>query len=265
MLAKSLQPAIFLISFLIGPTGSAQTVGSRSASEYMAEMQLVDFEAKRFWQDSKKITVLKTVPKERPEQSASFDGVNSGWVGDLGYWSFRVLSVVDENQLILHLGSKKLIWMIDYPTAEFADGDEVNVVGPVLAGPTKQYTSTAGSVVTVRTFSLLRGAVVAEHEADLDAKYNRRAIEKVVNKLVWGDEAPIKPDRIPKQMQRRYKTVTAKVLRKFELGKVDASQLEPIAVDQKGSEIIYRDESIKQMAIIHYKSMTSPPFDGKKK
>jgi hypothetical protein len=241
----------------------AQRAGSAAAYSAMAGIESQDYGARVRWDSSKKITHLDRLPLEPPGQPKDFDGVDSGWIGDMAYWQFTVLSIINDNEMLLQRGNNNIIWLTDYSTREFTDDDQVRIVGPIQAGPTKQYTNVAGASTTVRTFRLLTGQAVQDYQAAQDSKAIKSSVEAVANQFIWGENTPIRPDRIPKNQQRKYKTVVAKTLKRFESGEIDPAARNHITADTKTGKVTYNSPEVKEQAIWHLKSLTNPPIKSK--
>jgi hypothetical protein len=137
-----------LISFvswflLVVSNVPAQEVGSAAAANFLADAANRVAVEKQRWQSTKKITLLKSIPPNPPDQGGEFSKAEEGWVGDVSYWDTEVLDIENEKEMLLKI-AKEVIWLKNYPTKEFTTGQKVRIVGPVKAGATKSYVTTAG-------------------------------------------------------------------------------------------------------------------------
>jgi hypothetical protein len=248
----------------------AQRAGSAAAYSAMAGMHNASVRAEIDWDKSKKITYVNPLPTTPLSGSPDLERVTTGWTGDMSGLGWNVVSIMNKTEMLLTRGNDTTIWLTDYPTAEFVDDDRVYIVGPIKAGPTKKYNNAFGASITVRTFQLLKGQALqdwqeiqAEKAAQKELQEIRSDVESVANQFIWGENTPIRPDRIPKNQQRKYKTVVAKTLKRFEAGEIDPAARNHITADGKTGKVTYNSPEVKEQAIWHLKSLTNPPIKAR--
>lgn len=108
-----------------------------------------------------KISVIKDIPKEARHGIQNMNALNA--IGVLiEDWELAVVSVVDDDEMIVGGFDDRLLWLEGYPTKEFVDDQQVRVIGPIKVTGTKTYTNVEGSSVKVKTVKLLPLEEVAE-------------------------------------------------------------------------------------------------------
>lgn len=147
---------------------------SRMMQSKIAAQEKAAFQTESDWNAAKKLHKF-SVPPERYKnavQDFAPEQLQEGSSGMIQKWSFRVLTIIDEKNVILALGSAGF-WLEDFPTAGLADGESVRVVDRILATGTKSYTTVAGSIRTVKAFKMINDAEFQKHKeklADAEAK-----------------------------------------------------------------------------------------------
>lgn len=108
------------------------------------------------WSLSKKITYFpELIPERTPAPSFTDPAtIVVGQTADFASWSFVVLQIVDKKNTIIHAG-RYSFWLADFDSEGFADGDRINLVGPVKMLESKTYITTTGAKKTVRAFKLV--------------------------------------------------------------------------------------------------------------
>jgi hypothetical protein len=163
---------IFLLLVLLSTFGNgvfAQEVGSPEASQVIADIQRRAIDAEISWRDAKKISLLEPIPDiPQPQQheSLDLDTLQRGEIGKLSYWNFKVADIVDEQNVILILGSKKRIWLEGYPTSDFVDDQSVRIIDYIEVIGTKSYNTVAGSKATIWAVKLLPKEETAKRMAE---------------------------------------------------------------------------------------------------
>lgn len=155
--------------------------GAARAQEEMMEMQMR-------WNASKKLTLRKDLDvKKLPFPLQGEDRLDEMEVGDIakvGYFHFQILSIVDDQNCLLSLGSK-VYWLTGYPTEGLSDDQAVRLVDPVkLQEPRKD-----GSR-TVRCLKMLEPEESDKWEARAKTqdKRNKRGQDFQTYKLADGEE-----------------------------------------------------------------------------
>jgi hypothetical protein len=243
---------------------SAQEVGSAAAYNAMRNIQLNASANQTDWHNAKKITYLKNIPKEAPEQSADFTKVAEGWEGEMSYWEFKVMNIKGDKDMLLVNGNRDVIWLVGYPTKDFTTDQVVRIVGPVKAGQTRSYETVAGSNRTVRTFSLLQGEAVSNFEKELDRKRVERErnatqdeIKKVVKSIIWGKQDAVHPRSMEKLVLKKYKEELEQVGRYIKASKITAGLSSPMTYDPKKKRIEFDSEESRTIATDHLKSLSA--------
>ena len=151
----------------------AQVRGSRAAYSAIVQARQRATEAAQRWRESKKLTVLKEIPKSPRDQGKclSPSKLTNGSVGYLEYWQFHVLQVPGPNDVLLAMNNPDVppIWLTGYSTKDLVDRDKVRLVGPVEIHGTKTYTTIAGAKKTVRLVNFVKRETVAKMEAETKA------------------------------------------------------------------------------------------------
>jgi hypothetical protein len=213
-----LRPLLSLF-FMFAPSVAFAQIRAGSAAEYnyMRDAQRNAARAQIAWDNAKKITRLKPeiVKNYVPKEFIGLTKVVEGWEGDLASVGFEVLNVKNDKEMLL-LSGDDVIWLIGFPTKEFTSDQEVRILGPVKAGPTKSYSTAAGSTKTVRTFTLVEGEALAKFEREYEesAKRNQLQAERerveslikdVVKSIIWGKQDAVHPRSMEKLVLKKYK------------------------------------------------------------
>lgn len=119
-------------------------------------------DAQTAWRDSAKISLTKEIP-ERPKgqgECADVRKLQDKSVVYLEYWEFKVRQVVGKNEMIVGMDNPDIppIWLSDYATDGFVDGQTIRFVGPVAVDGTKEYKTVLGASKTVRVVKMLTAA-----------------------------------------------------------------------------------------------------------
>jgi hypothetical protein len=102
------------------------------------------------WNVAKKLSLdKKPIPDGPPPRQADPDEIPINGFGDVGYWAFEVGSIVDEKNMIVHLG-KYTYWVEGYQTNELADDQSIRILDPVQYVGSKKYTTVLGGTKQVR-------------------------------------------------------------------------------------------------------------------
>lgn len=129
------------------------------------------------WNVATKLTndpTQKDLP--RPTSGSDTDTMKSGDVVQLGYWNFRVLNIIDDQNMLLILGSKTVIWVEGYPTKDLATDQPVRLVGDCKVVGTKQYTTAGGSSRTVKVVKMPTAEEIRKLREQAEAEAKERTI-----------------------------------------------------------------------------------------
>jgi hypothetical protein len=255
-----------ILVFFLGLTNVAQCqvsleVGSAEAIRYLADLENARTAEVAAWNGAKKITLMKILPKRQSKTSgASVDKVSAGWVGEIPY-VLRVVSVVDEDEMLLSTKTGTFLWIVGYKTADFVDGVSVAIVGPVRAGDTKTYQTVAGGSKTVRTFSIVDGEELIEFEKGMDARQlqaeddeSRRQILSFIKLMIWGKKKPTRVPDMDRRMLGQYRNMIERIERQIKAGKVNIDTKLPIAL-LKGNRIEFSSDRSKELALEEIKKL----------
>lgn len=213
------------------------------------------------WKGATKITLLKShlVPDSPPKtQSKEPSKLETGWEGELSSWEFKVLSISNENEMLLKCGDD-VLWLVDYPTKNFKIDQTVRVFGPVKAGKTKNYEVTAGNSRMVRAIKLMDGVALTKFEKQLEIDRIARAryldVRLALQLVIWGKEMPLFPEAMEPEPLARYKNELENVKRLIEEAKVNKSHQNPLVYDSEQKRIEFNSEDARTTARDHLKSL----------
>lgn len=151
------------------------SIGDFRASQ---DAQRRELAAQDNFRESTKITLLKPVPTQPRDGSTTIADLVPGAEKYIEDWRLKVLSVVDDDEMILVDAIGSLVWLEGIATADFVDDQKVRILGPVKVIGTKSYTNVAGGEVKVRTIRLMtldEIATVAKKEVEeAEAKQYRK-------------------------------------------------------------------------------------------
>lgn len=233
--------------------GIGQELGSAQSARVLADIHNRGVESIIKYKAAKKITLIPIdqLPEKPTNQSDDPMQAKEGWTGELSYWAFRVLSIIDDDEMLLILGTKTIIWLVDYPTKDFADDDNVRIIGPVRAGETRNYTSTVGSKKSVRTFKLVDGPEVDAYLDGLESREIEEAIKNTIRQLLWkgGPARPV--TNLDANELILYRKLIKKVHDQFKRGLIKQTAIEPITIDKKSKRIHFQSDEIKELAVGH--------------
>lgn len=158
----------FLLVLLMGSPAWSQT---RREYDMLREMEMRSIRERAAFEDGKKLSVNpKTKPVRMDEtECLSPTTLEEGQTGHFSYWQLKVLSVVDNNNVLLNIGNTTL-WLEDFKTTGLVDGQIVFVIDPIVVGKVKKYQTAAGSSKSVRSFKLLSEKEQKEKEIDKHRK-----------------------------------------------------------------------------------------------
>lgn len=171
----------------VGQSGSQQYY-EQLAHKLKIEGQNRSIEAEFAWRSAKKLTITNRSPGPQPVQgeSMNIDTMEEGDVGMLSYWRLKVVSIIDDKNVLLDLldldlGTTKTIWLEGYPTTGLVDGESVRIIDLVQATGTKSYKTVVGGSRTVKSVKMLppeEQKKIEKAEADaiqktLDARYEK--------------------------------------------------------------------------------------------
>jgi hypothetical protein len=243
-----------LVCALLVPQLAAQEAGSSAAYSYLAGAANRAIADKMDWANAKKITLLKSVPEAPPQQGPDFSKASEGWVGDVSYWDTEVLSVKNDREMLLTIG-KEVIWLTNYPTKDFTTGQKVRVVGPVKAGSTKSYLTTAGSERTVRTYALVEGKELIEYEENQQRNQIEVVIKNTLQDVIWGEYKPVAISALVPKRLRQYKDELTRAGRMVKGAKVNETLGSPIVYDPKKKRMEFDSEDSRALALDRIKSL----------
>lgn len=224
-----------------------------------AERQELQKEAE--WKGATKITLLKShlAPDSPPKtQSKEPSKLETGWEGELSSWEFKVLSISNENEMLLKCGDD-VLWLVDYPTKNFKIDQTVRVFGPVKAGKTKNYEVTAGNSRMVRAIRLMDGVALTKFEKQLEIERIARAryldVRLALQLVIWGKDMPLFPEAMEPEPLARYKNELESVKRLIDEAKVNKSHQNPLVYDSEQKRIEFNSEDARTTARDHLKSL----------
>jgi hypothetical protein len=143
----------FALCLVPGNACLAQQVGSAAGYAAIAGAQRAAMEQEAEWNAAKKLSVLPLPVGLKPSNGSDgldIDKLSEGQVEKMDYWDFRVLSIVDDKNLLLQLGTSRTFWLEGFPTKDLVDNQSVRLIGPIEIRGTKEYTTAIGGLRTVR-------------------------------------------------------------------------------------------------------------------
>jgi hypothetical protein len=148
-----------------------------------AQQQLATAQRDQAWRSAKKITLLaKEDWPTDPKSTASISDIEAGKPQKIENERLEVLGIVDDQSCLLKTRNREIVWLEKYATKGLADGDDVRVLGYVVAHGTKQYETAIGSTKTVRVIQLLpleqHAAEDAKREAAIQAKARQEELQQ---------------------------------------------------------------------------------------
>lgn len=168
-------PFVFLCLVVATPSYGQQPAvraGSADHARINFDIQRRAIEHQQLWESSKKITRLpvsqlpKEVKQARVSNQLETSSLSVGAVGRLGLYIYEIMSVVDDQNLIIATKRGEPIWLTDYDTSGLYDGQTVFVYDYVRVRMPKYYNTTNGGKRTVACIELL---TQAETERMLEA------------------------------------------------------------------------------------------------
>lgn len=202
--------SVICLLFALGSAVSAQRLLTGSAD---ARMQALEERAN--WNAAKKISLAK-VEQAGPRPGALREH-HDKQIGHIEQWDYSVLQIIDANNMLLVVGRQEPIWLEGYPTKEFADGDQVRVLGDVLIDGKKKYMTPLGVKKTVWRFQLLTDEMRKEMSfrewKSANGKYSTEAVfldfrdGKVVLEKRDGKTVSMRPEALSREDIQHYRAV----------------------------------------------------------
>lgn len=155
-----------------------------TAQRVPAQMTAQQFESMVEWQNATKLS-LDPVPANlaQPGGGTDFEKMQKGDFGNFAFWAFKVLQIIDNENMLLVLGSGKLIWLKGYPTDALADGQKVRLVGICQMIGTESYANASGSTSTVRVFKMLSDRQAKELQEELAQQAREQAEQERIAQM----------------------------------------------------------------------------------
>ena len=181
---------VVAFSFSQHYANSQVTGGSVAEFNLLRSMNKVKSDAAMNWNIAKKITLLKELPDgpKSQGQCLQFANLKNGDTGFFSYWSPKVISVIDEDEMLVGLSNASIppMCVTGFPTADFVDGDLVKIVGLIEVAGTFEYKTVLGAKRKVYRVKL----VTPEREKELQrekelAEKERKEAEREASFRTW--------------------------------------------------------------------------------
>ena len=179
---------VFALAVLVADVCQAQRLLTRGSSE--RSQSAIDSEA--HWHFAKKLStgLVPMGMKQPTSPGMDPDNMEEGHVGKLDFWSFKVLDVIDDKNVLLSLGSSRIVWLKDFPTKGLVDEQSVRLIGDMECTGTKSYGTAIGGSRTVKVVRFISAEELAKADAEEAARNaERERRDEEASYVTWHSKA----------------------------------------------------------------------------